>query len=316
MPNQEINLSDALDLIAQSKTDIKGSIEDRDIVVGDNLTEYSSKIDSIKYQGLCDSYPFSGMNESTSSMILRYNDDGSVVDVNSSDITLSILNNPNSSAWPPPQAYQVFPEYFSAFNSLYNPNLYTVNKLVNGGHVYIDPIQQTGFGWCQVNIYDAIGKQNYYKTYITPVDTNSDNTWVKIVSMSIFGTTVTFDEEIDSDNSIEYICTNPVSEYKQININLSFKLNGEIYVPTTNDTYTRFYASLTDENGNDYTNLISYSNNYQTITIEADGTQIPSSETLHFSLNFSPCEVYDETFGSTVSLYNWSKTLTLTINPS
>ena len=58
MPNQEINLSDALDLIAQSKSNIKDSVEYKNggNDIGENLTTYDSAIREIKYRSLQNSW--------------------------------------------------------------------------------------------------------------------------------------------------------------------------------------------------------------------------------------------------------------------
>ena len=313
MPNEQINLSDALDIIAQSKADIKTSIENRDITAGEDLTEYSSKIDSIKYQGLSDNYPFIGANYITSNIIYRYYSDGSVKDINAKDVTLSVLDRPNSNAWPPRMDFQDFPDYFSAFDSLYNPNLCQVSKLVEDGHVYINPVQNPGFGWFQVKVSDNVGNQDYYKTYITPVDNSPENTYAKIQSMTINDVNVTLDDNYsDSDTSIDYNLTNPTNNWNTIVINLSFKLNRLNYVPTTNNTYERFLTNLIDSDSNDITNLISYSNDYQTITI--DGSSISTDKDLTLSMNFNPCDVYDNSLQSEVPLYNWSKGIVITIH--
>ena len=52
MSKEQINLSDALDLIAQSKADIKDSVEGKGGIIGDDLTEYNTAIDNIKFRSL------------------------------------------------------------------------------------------------------------------------------------------------------------------------------------------------------------------------------------------------------------------------
>ena len=52
MSKEQINLSDALDLIAQSKSDIKGSVEYKGGTIGDDLTEYSTSINNIQFRSI------------------------------------------------------------------------------------------------------------------------------------------------------------------------------------------------------------------------------------------------------------------------
>ena len=52
MPNEQITLSYVLDLIAQSKADIKGSVEYKGGTIGDDLTEYSTSINNIQFRSI------------------------------------------------------------------------------------------------------------------------------------------------------------------------------------------------------------------------------------------------------------------------
>ena len=52
MSKEQINLSDALDLIAQSKGDIKTSVQGKGGTIGYDITEYSESIDNIQFRSI------------------------------------------------------------------------------------------------------------------------------------------------------------------------------------------------------------------------------------------------------------------------
>lgn len=76
MPEQ-INLSDALDLIMQSKTDIKSSVQGKGSEIGDDLTQYAQSIDNIQFRSLQFKNNDTG-DMQTSFDVSRYNDSANV----------------------------------------------------------------------------------------------------------------------------------------------------------------------------------------------------------------------------------------------
>ena len=52
MSKEQINLSEALDIIAQSKADIKSSVQGKGSEIGDDLTEYNTAIENIKFRSM------------------------------------------------------------------------------------------------------------------------------------------------------------------------------------------------------------------------------------------------------------------------
>ena len=77
MPNEQINLSDALDLIMQSKTDIKSSVQGKGSEIGDDLTQYAQSIDNIQFRSLQFKNNDTG-DMQTSFDVSRYNDTANV----------------------------------------------------------------------------------------------------------------------------------------------------------------------------------------------------------------------------------------------
>ena len=95
MPEQ-MNLSNALDLIAQSKTDIKASVENKGGTIGNDLTEYGQSIDNIQFIYLSSEcfnntiYVETPEEASSCAIYIYDNNTHQNVDIDPSEITVSI----------------------------------------------------------------------------------------------------------------------------------------------------------------------------------------------------------------------------------
>lgn len=250
MPEQ-MNLSDALDLIAQSKADIKSSVQGKGGTIGDDLTQYDTSINNLKFSYLSSSL-FNEANSiypgSPCDFPIKVYDDAThqLIDIDPDDITVSIS----------PTMIQ---DLEIAEQFTYDSGACTVTK------GYLDPSQEEGTmitaeqgttgGKCNVIVHYAKGNIDY-------IGTLTANNPVAVVALSSA-------EEVSSGDPITvsgtWVGAVPNTAMK---IYPSFTINSTSYTPSNSDTITLAIAANNPNTGRQIINpyTITWANGYWTLT--------------------------------------------------
>ena len=214
MSKEQINLSDALDLIAQSKSDIKDSVEYKGGIIGNDLTEYYSAIDNIEFNTLVSGLPLEPQIGDGTSQIKRYNSATyGLVDADYNDVTMEVLDNYVSAAKPE--------GWTSNLNNYYDPQAFIFTLEDDGyGKAVIDA-EYNNVGWTQIKIHDNVGNVDFIKSYKTSIESNqltitevNENTYSKNVTDNGDNT---WSVDLEGNNNIEITVT-PVINNKNYEI--------------------------------------------------------------------------------------------------
>lgn len=157
MSTEVIALSDALDLIMQSKTDIKSSVQNKGSEIGDDLTQYAQSIDNIQFRSLQFKNNDTG-DMQTSFDVSRYNDTANVS-------VQQYINGETS--------YPVNTSYTVSGTSI------SVTKNTPGTNKQVYRCVPTDYGTTILTIEDTVGNVEYPITINVPVTTingDYDNT--------------------------------------------------------------------------------------------------------------------------------------------
>lgn len=157
MSTEVIALSDALDLIMQSKTDIKSSVQNKGSEIGDDLTQYAQSIDNIQFRSLQFKNNDTG-DMQTSFDVSRYNDTANVS-------VQQYINGETS--------YPVNTSYTVSGTSI------SVTKNTPGTNKQVYRCVPTDYGTTILTIEDTVGNVEYPITLYVPTFTihgDYDNT--------------------------------------------------------------------------------------------------------------------------------------------
>lgn len=258
MPNetQTITLSEALDLIAQSKSDIKSSVQGKGGTINDNLTEYSSSIDEIPFNTLTGGLPLDPQNGDGSVIIKRYNSATfSTTDANIDDISIQVLSSYIAAAKPEGWSYDY-----------YDQNAFTITLDDDGtGKAQLNA-EYANVGWTQVKIHDNIGNVDFIKSYRTAINTNV----LTISGVTENGNSATVTDNHDDKYTVDLAGGNDIS------ITLAPVINDLPYTVTARDVIAAM--SIYDGSGNliaqldgnpDTRDYVTVSNNVVTVNSSA-----------------------------------------------
>lgn len=222
MPEQ-MNLSDALDLIAQSKADIKSSVQGKGGTIGDDLTQYDQSISNIKFEYLSSDLFNQGNYVSGSPVtfaIKKYNDTTHLLeDIDPSEVTVSVS----------PTMIQDLEAYT---HLTYDTNIATITK------EYLWPDQEQG------TVVQAVaghtgGKMNVIVHY--------DKGNLDYVGTILAGDSLPISIEIGSAEDTSGTAYNTTSNWIQADPNNTIRIyfagtvNGGAYTFESNDSFEIFY---------------------------------------------------------------------------